>query len=177
MPKLAFCPSCGAGQLAESSARRLACDRCGLVLYLNVAATASLIMRCDNQVLMTERAGEPAKGKFDFPGGFVEAGESLEAGLEREILEELNFRPRDYRYFMSAPNRYPYRELDYELCDAYFLLELEQRPELQAGDDVTAFVWKNPHRIQRSEVAFDSVWQVVERLRATTSKSERQDIE
>jgi 8-oxo-dGTP diphosphatase len=39
-------------------------------------------------VLLVERAGEPLKGWWSIPGGLVETGESLEAAVHREVLEE-----------------------------------------------------------------------------------------
>src|SRR6056300_423687 len=146
LKQLNFCPECGSEGLAQKS-NKLNCDTCGFGLYINVTATASLIFKCRDQVLMTERGRDPAKGKYDFPGGFVELDESLEEALERELQEELNYRPEGYRYFSSSPNRYPYGGIEYNLCDAYFLLELTDQPELMAGDDVKAFAWKSLDKI------------------------------
>ncbi len=42
----------------------------------------------DGRVLLVKRGGEPAKGLWAIPGGAVEAGETLQAAAEREILEE-----------------------------------------------------------------------------------------
>lgn len=51
--------------------------------------TAAIITRND-KVLLTRRApGEKHAGWWEFPGGKVEAGESPEACLHRELLEEL----------------------------------------------------------------------------------------
>jgi 8-oxo-dGTP diphosphatase len=41
------------------------------------------------KALVTERAGEPEKGRVDVPGGFVEVGEHPARGIEREVREEL----------------------------------------------------------------------------------------
>ena len=42
----------------------------------------------DGCVLLVKRGREPAKGLWAIPGGAVEAGETLQAAAEREILEE-----------------------------------------------------------------------------------------
>jgi len=55
--------------------------------YLEVVA---LILLEDDRVLMAQRPeGDPWSGLWEFPGGKVEAGESREAALAREIREEL----------------------------------------------------------------------------------------
>jgi len=41
-----------------------------------------------DRVLLVKRAHEPLKGQWSLPGGAVEVGESLEAGLVREVREE-----------------------------------------------------------------------------------------
>ena len=40
------------------------------------------------EVLLVKRRHEPLAGQWSLPGGMLELGESLEAGVEREILEE-----------------------------------------------------------------------------------------
>ena len=51
--------------------------------------TAAIIIT-DNKVLIAERApGENLAGKWEFPGGKIEEGESPRECLKREILEEL----------------------------------------------------------------------------------------
>jgi ADP-ribose pyrophosphatase YjhB (NUDIX family) len=43
----------------------------------------------DGRALITRRAKDPEKGRFDIPGGFLHAGEDVIDGLRREIREEL----------------------------------------------------------------------------------------
>jgi 8-oxo-dGTP diphosphatase len=40
------------------------------------------------RVLLVKRGHEPLKGEWSLPGGAVELGETLEAALEREVMEE-----------------------------------------------------------------------------------------
>lgn len=40
------------------------------------------------RILLVRRATAPAQGLFTFPGGVVEAGETLQGALEREVAEE-----------------------------------------------------------------------------------------
>ncbi|WP_448873150.1 (deoxy)nucleoside triphosphate pyrophosphohydrolase [Desulfobulbus propionicus] len=53
--------------------------------------TAAILQR-DGAILLARRAsGQKLAGYWEFPGGKVEAGETLQSCLEREISEELNW--------------------------------------------------------------------------------------
>jgi len=41
-----------------------------------------------NRVLLVQRGQEPMKGEWSIPGGALELGETLEAAVRREVLEE-----------------------------------------------------------------------------------------
>ena len=50
-------------------------------------AVSAAIVR-DDKVLVVRRARPPAHGLYTLPGGVVEAGETLEEAVAREVLEE-----------------------------------------------------------------------------------------
>ncbi len=45
----------------------------------------------DRDLLLVQQKKGPYAGKFDFPGGGIEFGESLEQALRRELAEEISF--------------------------------------------------------------------------------------
>jgi 8-oxo-dGTP diphosphatase len=46
------------------------------------------------RLLLIQRGREPSRGAWSLPGGRVEAGESAEEAVEREVLEETGLRVR-----------------------------------------------------------------------------------
>lgn len=54
-----------------------------------IEVVAAIIVR-DNKVFATQRGYGEWKDWWEFPGGKIEAGESPQDALKREILEELN---------------------------------------------------------------------------------------
>lgn len=56
-------------------------------------AVGVLIRESDNALLITSRPlGKPRAGWWEFPGGKLEAGETVEEALRRELVEELGIR-------------------------------------------------------------------------------------
>lgn len=55
-----------------------------------VDVAVGILMKDDGDVLMAQRpAGKPYEGYWEFPGGKVESGETVEEALKREFMEEL----------------------------------------------------------------------------------------
>ena len=55
-----------------------------------VRVAAAVIVAPDGRVLLAQRpAGKPYAGYWEFPGGKVESGETIEQALRRELQEEL----------------------------------------------------------------------------------------
>lgn len=52
-----------------------------------MVGVAAVVLR-GKEVLLVQRGREPAKGFWGLPGGLLELGELVEAGVRREVLEE-----------------------------------------------------------------------------------------
>ena len=60
----------------------------------------------DKKVMIAQRNYGSAKGKFEFPGGKVEKGESLHEAIEREIKEELSCTVKAVEIFDENTHEY-----------------------------------------------------------------------
>ena len=61
-----------------------------------VLVAAGALVRSDGRLLLAQRpAGKPMAGLWEFPGGKVEAGESPQRALARELREELGVAIRE----------------------------------------------------------------------------------
>ena len=99
----------------------------------------------DGRVVLIRRRFEPLAGQWSLPGGIVELGETLEAGVAREMLEETGLQVEvgpvievfDRIYTDETKRvRYHYVLVDY-LC-------WPVGGELRAGGDVDAAVLVDP---------------------------------
>lgn len=51
-------------------------------------AVGAIIIK-DGQILLIKRGSDPSYGKWSVPGGHIELGETMEAALKREVMEEV----------------------------------------------------------------------------------------
>jgi ADP-ribose pyrophosphatase YjhB (NUDIX family) len=168
-----FCPRCCARQPDDrprDANRPFRCSACGFTLYFNAAsAVAVLIGRGDGKVLFTRRAKEPARGKLGMPGGFVDAGESAEEALAREVREETGLEVCELRYVGSHANLYAYGDVTYTTVDLFFTASAADPDAARALDGVESLVWSDPLTIDLEEIAFESMREALRayrRLRA-----------
>lgn len=79
----------------EEKCRRHVCGSCGHITYLNPKVVAGLIpVLPDGRIALIRRGIEPALGRWSYPAGFQELGESVEEAAARETLEEAALRVR-----------------------------------------------------------------------------------
>ena len=89
-----FCPKCGAEltlkRLREHEPERLVCRSCKFVFFLNPKVAAGTLFQHKGKLVLLRRAIEPGYGKWVFPGGFVDRGETVIEAAIRETKEESN---------------------------------------------------------------------------------------
>ncbi len=87
-----FCSNCAAPLVRKvpdgDTVSRHVCEQCGAIHYQNPRVVVGCIPEYDGRILLCLRAIEPRIGYWTFPAGFLENGETLEAGAARESLEE-----------------------------------------------------------------------------------------
>lgn len=86
------CSECGAAvqiQIPAGDNRpRHVCPDCGVVHYQNPKLIVGCIPEWGDQLLLCRRAIQPRYGLWTLPAGFMETGETAQAGAARETLEE-----------------------------------------------------------------------------------------
>jgi len=88
-----YCPRCGAQEWERRVPRkddkeRQCCVACGYVHYRGPTLAAGIILRDGDRYLLVRRAHDPGRGKWSFPGGFVDLEETAEEAALREAKEE-----------------------------------------------------------------------------------------
>jgi ADP-ribose pyrophosphatase YjhB (NUDIX family) len=94
LAKIRHCVECG-GVLKivfvrEEGCRRRRCERCMAITYINPRVVAGCVpMLPDGRVVLLKRSIEPARGKWSYPAGYMEMGETVEEAARRETMEEI----------------------------------------------------------------------------------------
>jgi NAD+ diphosphatase len=102
-----FCGRCAAPMQAKNDERAKLCPSCGLVSYPRVAPAIIVAVVRDDALLLARATRFPTD-MYSVIAGFVDAGESLEECVHREVREEVGLAVRDLRYFASQPWPFPH---------------------------------------------------------------------
>ncbi|MDH5544974.1 MAG: NUDIX hydrolase [Gammaproteobacteria bacterium] len=92
------------------------------------------------KVLLIKRKGEPFKGKWALPGGFVQMDESLEESARRELEEETGVSGvyLEQLYTFGQPERDPRERV---ITVAYYALIPSDKIQIRAATDAEAVGW------------------------------------
>jgi ADP-ribose pyrophosphatase YjhB (NUDIX family) len=91
-PPPVFCTQCAARleerELSPGGKRVPTCPQCGEIHWIDPKIAAGVLIVEGDRVLLVKRGIEPGLGKWAFPGGHVDRGETIEAAALRETREE-----------------------------------------------------------------------------------------
>ncbi|REJ07613.1 NAD(+) diphosphatase [Microbacterium bovistercoris] len=103
-----FCPACGAETELRQAGWSRHCPSCGREHFPRTdPAVIVAIESADGERLLLGANANWQGRMYSTFAGFLEAGESLETTVHREILEEAGVRLRNVRYVSSQPWPYP----------------------------------------------------------------------
>ncbi len=101
-----FCGACGEPTVASPTERLRTCPRCKLGVYPRISPAMMVLVTRGRQLLLGRGVNFPA-GFYSALAGFVEAGETVEQTVHREVMEEVGLRVRNLRYFRSQSWPFP----------------------------------------------------------------------
>ena len=104
-----------------------------------IQVTAGII-RKNGKILIAKRPNHGNGGKYEFPGGKLEPGETLEDCLKRELNEEFGIDSKVGSFFSRSS--FEYGEKFYCLY-AYFVDEILGEPKLTVHDEIKWITYKN----------------------------------
>ncbi len=107
-----------------------------------IGVAVGILIRADGAVLFGQRrAGKPYAGWWEFPGGKLEAGESVEQALARELREELGIETIRSHPWVVREHVYPHAHVRLHF---HRIVEWRGTPRAREGQ---ALAWRTPSSI------------------------------
>ena len=105
------------------------------------------------KLLLINRGGEPFKGRWALPGGFVGINEELEAAAARELAEETGLVnvPLEQMHTFGQCGRDPRGR---QITIAFMGVATERLDRIKAGDDAAKVRWFDIEKLP-ADMAFD----------------------
>lgn len=105
-----FCAACGAalgpGPGTGEAAGGKLCGSCGRAHFPRISPAVIVRITKGDRILLAHNAKFPA-GRYGLIAGFVEAGETVEETVRREVREEAGLEVTEVRYLRSQPWPFP----------------------------------------------------------------------
>ncbi|WP_341895823.1 NUDIX hydrolase [Ferrovibrio terrae] len=120
----------------------------------------------DGQVLMIQRGNPPRAGIWSLPGGAQHLGETVQAGIHREIAEETGVQIELLGLVEVIDSIQ--KDASGQVLYHYTIIDFVARwvsGEAVAGDDAAAVAWVDPADLHRFDL-WDETVRVIEKSRA-----------
>lgn len=100
------CGRCGEPMVVDEIERAMRCNPCGTISYPRIAPCVIVLVHCEEELLLARNANFP-QPMYSTLAGFIEAGETAEETLVREVHEEVGVGVHNLRYFKSQSWPFP----------------------------------------------------------------------
>lgn len=101
-----FCPACGARSQASHAGWQRQCPACTASHFPRTDPVVIMLITRGNDLLLGRNAHWP-EGMYSLLAGFIEPGETMEAAVRREVMEESGVQVGRVDYLASQPWPFP----------------------------------------------------------------------
>ena len=101
-----FCGRCGHKTIEKEEERAMVCPSCHNLIYPRISPATITAVRKDDKILLAHNK-RFSNNIYSLVAGFVEAGETLEQCVAREVMEEVGIKVKNIRYITSQPWSFP----------------------------------------------------------------------
>jgi NAD+ diphosphatase len=102
-----FCGACASPMRLVAGERCYRCTACKFLAYPRISPAMMVLIKKGDSILLARNA-LAVGNRFSALAGFVEAGESIEETVHREVFEEVGLKVKDLKYFSSQSWPYPH---------------------------------------------------------------------
>ena len=101
-----FCGKCSTPTVTMKDEMAKICPECGFISHTRLSPAVITAIIKDGKILMAKHS-YGIKNRYGLIAGFIEAGETLEEGVKREIYEEVGLKVKNIKYFGSQSWPFP----------------------------------------------------------------------
>jgi NAD+ diphosphatase len=101
-----YCGICGTHNIIDDKEMMLKCPKCGHMNFTRIAPAIIVAITKGDELLMAYHSYYEIK-TYTILAGFVEAGETLEEAVRREVKEEVGINIKNIKYFGSQSWPFP----------------------------------------------------------------------
>jgi len=101
------CGVCATPMVRAAGERAFKCPSCGHFAYPRISPAMMVLIRKGDSVLLAQHTQSPYK-RYTALAGFLEAGESIEEAVHREVAEEVGLKVHNLQYFGSQSWPFPH---------------------------------------------------------------------
>lgn len=153
------CGRCAGPMRPSPADRSLHCPACGVVKYPRISPVVIVGVSDGERLLLVKNASGEYRN-YGLIAGFVEAGETLEAALAREVMEEAGLRVKNPRYYKSQPWAFSQSLLMGFFAD----LDGDGAISLDSGE-LSEATWFSRRDLPPDEARFSLTWDMIQAFR------------
>ena len=127
-------------------------NNCELCDFNNPKGTVTAVIIKNGWLLLLRRNEHPFKDMWDLPGGYMQAGETPEESLLRELHEELGVEEANFTFIGCFPGSSYFEDKDFSILSHAFLVEI--KGTIKLNEENSSFNWVPIREVEK--VAFDS---------------------
>jgi 8-oxo-dGTP diphosphatase len=154
-----YCLRCGTPVNHEERFGKVrpVCPQCGWIHFVDPKVAAAVLIEQGGRVLLVRRAGDPFRGFWSLPAGFINGGEDPAEAAARECLEETGLHVRVTRVLDIISGKEHPRGADFIIVYEAEVIDGELKPD----DDADAVEWFERENLP--QLAFRATQIVLER--------------
>ncbi|WP_323736177.1 NAD(+) diphosphatase [Methanosphaera sp. ISO3-F5] len=136
-----YCGHCGTKTIIDKKDMMLICPKCGQMHYPRIAPAIIVTINNNDKLLMAKHSYHKTHS-YSLIAGFVEAGESIEEAVRREVKEEVGIEIKNIRYVKSQPWPFPNSLM------LGFTADYDSGEIKVDGDEILEAKWFKPEEIE-----------------------------
>lgn len=139
-----YCGHCGTKTVVDKKDMMMLCPKCGQMHYTRIAPAIIVAINNNGKLLMAKHSYH-TRINYSLIAGFVEAGETIEEAVHREVTEEIGIKVKDIHYVKSQSWPFPNSLM------LGFTAEYDSGEIKVDGDEILKAKWFNKDEIEKPD--------------------------